>query len=270
MRLCTPVALCLAAAAAVGLPLAPSASASAPAPAAPRAEAGPSCAGQSPEEFPLTTRLRGGPATYRAGGGFGVWYLDLTNITRRPCAGVHPVVVMVDAERALKPSQPRLEFYADGDPHAVRFEETDADELVGVLTGEATAPFRGFTVAAGRTLTVKLRLAFTSDAEPDEVTVNAAVVQRQGNDGEWVGQSNDYTFLIEPGTRATVTEPGTRLTTPGPGTHPTAPEPDAGLPSLAEEAEQLARTGLASPAVILTTTTCLVAAGAALLLSRRR
>ncbi|WP_309299514.1 hypothetical protein [Streptomyces sp. A012304] len=246
--------------------------------AAPR-EAAPSCVGQSLEEFPLTTRLRGGPATYRAGGGYGVWYLDLTNITRRPCAGVHPVVVLVDAERTLKPSQPRLEFYADGDPHAVRFEETDADELVGVLTGETTTPFRGFTVAAGRTLTVKLRLAFTSDAEPDEVTVNAAVVQRQGSDGEWVGQSNDYTFLIEPGTHSTATEPGTRLTTPEPGTHPTtpepgthptAPEPDTGLPSLAEEAEQLARTGLASPAVILTTTTCLVAAGAALLLSRRR
>ncbi|MET7927355.1 hypothetical protein ABZT43_25820, partial [Streptomyces sp. NPDC005349] len=31
--------------------------------------------------------------------------------------------------------------------------------------------------------------AFTSDARPNSVVANAAVVQRRGDDGDWVGQS---------------------------------------------------------------------------------
>ncbi|WP_425444628.1 hypothetical protein [Streptomyces phaeoluteigriseus] len=196
MRLCTPVSLCLAAAA-VLLPV----------PAF--AEAGPSCAGADAGDFPLTTRLYGGPDSYRAGGGYGTWFLDLTNSTRGTCAGVHPVVVLVDSAHALKPSQSQLEFYADGRPHAVRLETTDEEELVGALAdtpgesaepaepAERATPFPGFTVPAGRTVTVKLRLSITSDAVPNQVTANAAVVQRQGDDGEWIGQSNDYRFSIE-------------------------------------------------------------------------
>ncbi|MFF3498362.1 hypothetical protein [Streptomyces sp. NPDC003247] len=338
MRLCTPVSLCLAAAAALG---------GAPAPA--HAEAGPGCAGPDTGDFPLTTRLHGGPASYRAGGGFGTWYLDLTNTTGRTCTGVHPVVVLVDAERSLKPSQPHLEFYADGRPHPVHFETTDEDELVGALTDRPTAatgptastastrstasttsttsttstrstastgsadwsgssaraPFAGFTVPPHKTLTVKLRLALTSDTVPNEVTVNAAVVQRHGDDGEWIGQSNDYRFTVEAGGRSTRetahgTAPGTG-TESAPGTEsetttetdgetatetdPSAsasasttasastastPAPATGLPYLAEEAREMARTGLASPAVVLAATACLLAVGVALLLARRR
>ncbi|MFI6035633.1 hypothetical protein ACIBBD_15955 [Streptomyces sp. NPDC051315] len=260
MRLCTPVSLCLAAAA-VFLP----------APA--YAEAGPSCAGPDAGDFPLTTRLHGGPGSYRAGGGYGTWYLDLTNTTGSTCAGVHPVVVLVDAERSLKPAQPRLEFYADGRPHPVHFETTDEDELVGVLTGgvieeaEGTppAPFPGFTVPPGRTLTVKLRLALTSDAAPNEVTANAAVVQRHGDDGEWVGQSNDYRFTVEAPAR-----PATPAPDPEADPEPSASAPATGLPYLAEEARELATTGLTSPAGVLTAAACLLTAGAVLLLARRR
>ncbi|MFH9548993.1 hypothetical protein [Streptomyces sp. NPDC017435] len=310
MRLCPPVSLCLAVAAAL-----------LPAPA--HAEAGPGCAGPDGADFPLTTRLYGGPDSYRAGGGYGTWYLDLTNTTRRTCDGIHPVVVLVDDGRTLKPSQARLEFYADGRPHPVRFEPTDDDELVGAFTdgpvqeptggpasGQATAKgdgvdgFPGFTVGPGRTLTVKLRLALTSDTVPNEVTANAAVVQRHGDDGDWIGQSNDYRFAVEAGPDprpdpdstpdpvgtapvGTAPDPDPAAPTPvgtAPDLDPAAPTPaptlaatpapdssaaGTGSPSLADEAEELARTGLTSPAVLVAGTACLLAAGAFLLLARR-
>lgn len=314
MRLCPPVSLCLAVAAAL-----------LPAPA--RAEAGPSCARPDGADFPLTTRLRGGPDTYRAGGGYGIWYLDLTNTTGRTCDEIHPVVVLVDSGRTLKPSQAHLEFYAGGRPHPVRLEHTDDDELVGAFTdgpaddsaatgaasgaasGQAAGAgrFAGFTVGPGRTLSVKLRLALTSDTAPDTVTANAAVVQRHGDDGDWIGQSNDYRFKVVPGSppdadadhgHESASDPGTAPassgapdggtaresaapgrdpaappSTPGPtSTAPPAPDAsatDTGRLSLADEAEELARTGLTSPAALVAGTACLLAAGTVLLLARR-
>ncbi|MFF3937710.1 hypothetical protein [Streptomyces phaeofaciens] len=223
MRLCTPVPLCLAAAATL---------LAVPATAGAADGGGPRCAGADNGAFPLTTRLHGGPGTYRAGGRPGTWYLDLTNTTRGTCTGIHPVVVLVDAHRALKPSQPHLEFYAAGRAHPVRFETTDEDELVGAFADDpkgAADRFSGFTVGPGRTLTVRLRLALTSDTPPNDITVNAAVVQRHGDDGDWVGQSNDYRFAVR-----TETEPATepeheRETAPDPESDPetdaaTAPE----------------------------------------------
>ncbi|WP_327320736.1 hypothetical protein [Streptomyces sp. NBC_01235] len=279
MRLCPPVSLCLAVAAAL-------------LPASAHAEAGPSCAGPDAGAFPLTTRLRGGPDSYRAGGGYGTWYLDLTNTTRRTCEGVHPVVVLVDVRRALKPSQPHLEFYAGGQPHPVRFEPTDDDELVGAFTDEhadehtdEADDFPGFTVGPGRTLSVKLRLALGSDALPNVVTANAAVVQRQGDDGDWIGQSNDYRFAIESepesepeaesdseadsdsATLAPTRAPDTLAPTLTPT--PDASATDPGHLSLADEAEELARTGLGFPAALAAATACFLAAGGALLLARR-
>ncbi|WP_374200245.1 hypothetical protein, partial [Streptomyces sp. AC555_RSS877] len=183
-----PVSLCLAAAAALF-------------PMSAYADSGGLCAASGDQAFPVSTRIHGGPPSYEAGGGYGTWYLDLTNTTSRTCANIHPVVVLADEKRALEPSQPRLEFY-DGTvrgstrPHPVRFERTDADELVGAFADER-AGFPGFTVGPGKTLTVKVRLAVTSDAVPNEVTANAAVVQRHDDDGEWVGQSNDYRFGID-------------------------------------------------------------------------
>lgn len=182
------------------------------APAAYAATPLPACVPEEDHSFPLTARIHGGPASYTAGGGFGTWRLALTNTTGRPCTGVHPVVVLVDEERALRPAQPRLEFYDTGErPHPVRFEATDRDELVGAFSDD-DAGFPGFTIGPGETLTVKVRLALTSDAVPNEVTANAAVVQRRDDDGDWVGQSNDYRFRIDDAT--------------GPGPAP-EPEPES-------------------------------------------
>ena len=184
MRLCTSLSLCLAAAAA----LVPVSSGAAHAEAAAS-----SCAASAGRAFPLATRIRGGPASYEAGGGYGTWYVDLTNTTHRTCTGIHPVVVLVDDKRTLKPSQAELDFYDGSRAHPVTFESTDEQELVGVLDTEG---FNGFTVAPGKTVSVKVRLALALDAAPDQVTANAAAVQRRGEDGDWVGQSNDYRFGI--------------------------------------------------------------------------
>lgn len=273
MRLHTPASLCLAAAAllAAALPV----YAEPLVRAEPPAEL-PSCATDG-RAFPLTTRLRGGPDSYAAGGGFGTWYLDLTNRTGRTCTGIHPVVVLVDGKRALKPSQPRLEFYATpagapdnaergADPRPVRFETTDQDELVGAFDG-----FPGFTVGPRETVSVKVRLAVTSDAVPNDVTVNAAVVQRHEGDGDWVGQSNDYRFTIDaaPGDRTGTADPSASAA-PDSSVPPGA-DPDSTRDHLTL-ADELARTGLTSPPAVTlaATTTAILLAGAVLLVARRR
>ncbi|WP_189784062.1 cell wall protein [Streptomyces capitiformicae] len=159
----------------------------------------PTCVGADSGTFPIRTRIHGGPATYVAGGGFRTWALELTNTTARRCENIHPVVVLTDTARTLKRTQPQLEFYEDAESttsRPVTFETTDEDELVGVVDGDGP----GFTVPPGRSLTVKVRLSLTSDtAVPNAVVANAAVVQRQGDDGEWVGESNDYQFKITDG-----------------------------------------------------------------------
>ncbi len=246
MRLCTPASLCLAAAAAL-----------LPVPA--HADTDAVCAASDDGTFPLTTRIHGGPGSYEAGGGFGTWSLDLTNTTDRSCSGIHPVVVLVDEKHALKPSQPRLEFYDGPQPRPVRFEATDADELVGAFGGDGDGSdgFPGFTVGPGRTVTVKVRLAVTSDAVPNVVTANAAVVQRHEDDGDWVGQSNDYRFGIDSDPAPTA-----------------APDPEASAPPTARPlpfADELARTGIGTrPGALAATVVFLLTTGGALFLVRRR
>ncbi|MFI6205263.1 hypothetical protein ACIBAI_02545 [Streptomyces sp. NPDC051041] len=276
MRLCTPASLGLVAAAAL---LAPPAHADSRSPL-------PTCATPDDRAFPVTTRIHGGPGAYEAGGGPGVWYLELTNTTARTCANIHPVIVLVDERRALRPSQARLEFYDGARPRPVRFEPTDRDELVGAFadeartaagTGDAQAGtgareepgFPGFTIAPHRTLTVKVRLAVAPDAVPNEVTANAAVVQRHDADGDWVGQSNDYRFRITPRPDP---QPGRRHGSAAPAT-PTDPAPSASVPVLTPSlpfADELARTGLGPAHAVLATTVALLAVGGALLLARGR
>ncbi|MXM63352.1 hypothetical protein GR925_07795 [Streptomyces sp. HUCO-GS316] len=254
MRLFLPVSLCLAGA--VGL---------VPGAGPAFAQGEPECAGGG-RDFPLTTRIRGGPRSYEAGGGFGTWYLDLTNTTRRTCSGVHPVVVLVDEKRALKPEQPRLEFFEGNGtrPHPVRLETTDEDELVGAFDDG----FPGFTVGPGRTVTVEVRLAVTSDAVPNEITVNAAVVQRHDDDGDWIGESNAYRFGIDadpvPPEPTPEPEPGRE---PHPDGHASV-APGAGVPF----ADELADTGLgpAGGALAAATAVFLAAFGALLVARRRR
>ncbi|GGL71310.1 hypothetical protein GCM10010129_13710 [Streptomyces fumigatiscleroticus] len=247
MRRCTPASLCLAAAAAL-LPD--------PAHAGPQAAVS-VCATADDRDFPVTTRIHGGPDTYRPGGGYGTWYLDLTNTTTRTCSGLHPVVVLVDAERSLRPAQPRLEFYDGARPRPVRFATTDEDELVGAFTGEDD-DFPGFTVGPGRTLSVKVRLAVARDAVPNEVTANAAVVQRHADDGDWVGQSNDYRFAIGTGPTGTGSSP------------PPVPDPSATAPAgRLPFADELAGTGRGRMRVLLAAAAILLASGTALLLAAR-
>ncbi|MEU1409300.1 hypothetical protein ABZ471_44950 [Streptomyces sp. NPDC005728] len=279
MRLCASLSpLCLAAAAVLG-PLS--------AGAAHADEA--SCAASGERDFPLTTRIHGGPGSYEAGGGYGTWYIDLTNTTRRTCGRIHPVVVLVDDKRALKPSQPKLDFYDGSRARPVTFASTDEQELVGVLDAEG---FDGFTVAPGKTVTVKVRLSLTSDAAADQVTANAAVVQRRGEDGDWVGESNDYRFGIGEdaeggggeegvGEVGEVGDPEATEASPSgtPQAGPSSADPDGDSSlAFAEEAEEagerareLARTGLGLAHGLLAAATALVTVGAgAFLLTRGR
>ncbi|MFJ8081387.1 hypothetical protein ACIQ6Y_12225 [Streptomyces sp. NPDC096205] len=263
MRPSSPPALRLAAAGAAAAAAAGLLGVPAPAQAV---EAGPACAAQEGRAFPLTTRIHGGPETYEPGGAPGVWSLVLTNTTDRICTGIHPVVVLTDEERALRPGQPRLDFYAGGRPHRVRFEATDEDELVGAFADDA-AKFPGFSVGPGRTLTVKVRFALAEGTVPNEVTATAAVVQRRDDDGDWVGHSNDYRFTIGTDPDATdSTEPtDSGSTDPTGPTDPADPSPPADprsdrLPSVGE----LARTGPTALPAALATAALLLAAGAAL------
>ncbi|WP_329446887.1 hypothetical protein [Streptomyces canus] len=255
-----------AAAAPARFPAPPAAALRAPAPPAaafptPAAPLGDSCA-PTGRTFPLTTRIHGGPAVYEAGGGYSIWYLDITNTTRNTCAEVHPVVVLVDERHVLKPSQPRLEFYDGPRTHAVRFESTDEDELVGAFGGA------GLTVGPGKTLTVKVRLALTPDAMPNEVTVNAAIVQRHGDDGDWVGQSNAYRFGVD-----TDPNPNPDPTPPNPNPN-SSPHPDPattpeGLP-FTDAVAELASTGPGVAAVALATLSLLLVTVGAILRARGR
>ncbi|WP_325176296.1 hypothetical protein [Streptomyces liliifuscus] len=232
----------------------------------------------------MRTRIHGGPAEYDAGGGFRTWYIDLTNTTDATCGNIHPVVVLVDGKRALRPEQPQLEFYDGERPRPVGFERTEQDENIGVLGSPVSradrsdadgsegdeAPFPGFTVAPGVTLSVKVRLAVTSDAVANDVVAHAAVVQRRGDDGDdgdWVGQSNDYRFRIlgEGEGRGEREEGGTGEVggKDGAGTTGDRDRVDASgrVPDGIPFAEELARTGLRSTRGILAAT-----AGALLLL----
>ncbi|MGW3308900.1 hypothetical protein ACWDG9_20190 [Streptomyces sp. NPDC001073] len=272
----TSLSLCLAAAAPLLLTAVPPAHAAAAVPAKATAAtattpthataaAVPACAAPDAHTFPLTTRIHDGPDSYPAGGDYGTWYLDLTNTTARRCTAIHPVVVLVDQRRALKPSQPRLDFY-DGTsarPYPVHFDRTDEAELVGAFDDG----FPGFTVDPGKTLTVKVRLALAPDTAANEITVNAAVVQRHADDGDWVGQSNDYRFDVEPANPADMETPLT-------ATSPAGPVPSA-APSPSPEgdlsfADELARTGIGTEHLVLAATSVLLVTTGALLVARRR
>ncbi|MEU8886822.1 hypothetical protein [Streptomyces sp. NPDC048442] len=168
---------------------------------APRADQQqPSCGDPRSVDFPLGTRIHGGPGTYQPGGDSAEWYLDLTNDTGAACHDIHPVLILVDHSRNLWPDHVRAEFYdtASDTWHPVPFIRTDEDELIGVFGTGGGDGTPGFTVGAGRTASVQVRLAFTEAARPNTVVANTAVVQRKGKDGEWVGQSADYRFAVDP------------------------------------------------------------------------
>ncbi|MER5882794.1 hypothetical protein ABT160_03100 [Streptomyces sp. NPDC001941] len=161
--------------------------------ARPGAARGPECGVPADPDFPIDTRIHGGPADYVPGGGFRAWSLELTNTTAEACRAIHPVVVLVDRDRDLRASAIRMEFRDTGGVwHPVPFTRTDEDENIGVFDDG----FPGFVVGPGRTVTVPVRLAFAPATGDNEVVANAAVVQRKGDDGDWVGESNDYRFTL--------------------------------------------------------------------------
>ncbi|MGW3657509.1 peptidase [Streptomyces sp. NPDC005151] len=182
-------------------------------PVAVNADQQPTCGAPTTADFPITTRIHGGPETYASGGGYGTWFLDLTNTTSKPCGSIHPVLVLTDEDRKLTSDQIQLEFSdpdrPDDVPHRVTWETTDRDEHIGVFGGDGADTFGGFTVPAGHTVTVQVRMAFTSDTGPNRITAKAAIVQRKqaagddgakktpaGDDGDWVGESDDYVFGV--------------------------------------------------------------------------
>lgn len=132
---------------------------------------------------------------YRTGGGPQSWYLDLTNATNSECTAIHPVVVFTDKARVLRPAHLHMEFDAPGGTFPVSLERTDRDEIIAVFDGGDAFP--GFTVAAGGSLTVKVALAFAPDAPTGEVVADAALVQRKGDDGDWIGEAGGYRFSVE-------------------------------------------------------------------------
>jgi hypothetical protein len=174
----------------------------------------PVCGDPDGEDFPIETRIHGGPDTYASGGGYGIWYLDLVNTTSEPCHSIYPVLVLTDEDRALTAEQIQLEFTERAHPdeeHRVSWESTDRDEQIGVFgSGEQNDDFPGFTVPAKKTVRVEVRMAFTSDTRPGKVTARAAIVQRRtaqdaaeqadkAADGDWVGESAAYPFAIVDG-----------------------------------------------------------------------
>ncbi|MFJ4773046.1 hypothetical protein ACIP88_28770 [Streptomyces uncialis] len=208
--------------------------------------------------FPLTTRIEGAPAVYRPGAPPESWTLGLVNTTGTGYRGVHPVVVLVDEDRTLRPEQVRLEFHDGSGWRAARTTRTGRDETVGVFDGD------GFTVPAHRTVPVRVRLAVTRDAAPGEITATAALVQRRGDDGEWVGESDPYTFEVRTGPAA----PATTTTGPPRASHPAtarsaAPVTPGPLP------RELAVTGSQAAALVAAALT-LVLGGIALYLAVRR
>ncbi|WP_258564392.1 hypothetical protein [Streptomyces himalayensis] len=261
-----------AAAPALGAPAAAARAMAAPPMAAPAGSSSalqPTCATANSGDFPIGTRVHGGPATYQAGGGRQEWLIDLTNTTGEACGNIHPVVVLVDERRSLQPQQVRLEFEDSTRLRPVTFERTDQDENVGVF-GE---DFGGFTVAPGATVTVRVRLSFTEDAQPGSVVANAAVVQRRDDDGDWVGESNDYPFTIAPAPTDTPS-PSPSLST-GPEPSPGTATPDASPPAREQKEkgkdDELAGTGRRQRTLIGLglTAGALLVGGAALVLTVR-
>ncbi|MFI6414494.1 hypothetical protein [Streptomyces sp. NPDC050585] len=253
----------------------------------------PTCGDPAAAVFPIRTRIAGGPAEYRAGAAPRTWYVELTNTTRRTCRTIHPVIVLADRSGALAPEAVRLAFAtAPGAAvRPVRMEPTDHRELVGVLDDAGDRAFTGFTVPANGTVRVPVSLAFTAAARPDRVTATAAVVQRRGDDGDWVGTSAPYAFTVTaPAGPAETARPDPPRREPSPGPVRSAAPPDATasgpartpgpaapatIPAPASDApEELAGTGRrrASHLVPLAAAAaaCLAVGAAAVTLTRRR
>ncbi|MEU0391311.1 hypothetical protein ABZ208_00700 [Streptomyces sp. NPDC006208] len=225
----------------------------------------PVCGKASDPLFPIATRIHGGPGTQQPGAGPRTWSVDLRNTTREMCHHIHPVIILTGGP-GLTADRVAMEFYDESEARwrQVVLEQTTQDELVGAFDDG----FPGFVVPAERTVTVKVRLALAAGTPPNAVTVNAAVVQRQGADGDWVGESGDYRFEVVEADRRT----------PAPSDSPTATRSPSDTGSATATAppvaltDELATTGSRPRVVIAAALGAVVlsAAGVLLLLVRRR
>ncbi|WP_407565122.1 hypothetical protein [Streptomyces sp. 184] len=155
----------------------------------------PRCGDPGAGRFPVATALRGDGAALRAGGARRGLALRLHNVSDDACRDVHPVAVLShEGGGRLRPDDIRLEFYdaAARRWRSVAFERTGAEESAGVFADG----FGGFALPAGGSREVPVRLGFAAGAPTGRVTVNVTTVQRRGDDGEWVGQSDDYHVAI--------------------------------------------------------------------------
>ncbi|MGW7358929.1 hypothetical protein ACWGI0_20440 [Streptomyces sp. NPDC054802] len=255
-------------------------------PAAPAAPA-PTCGKATDPDFPIKTRIHGGPATVRAGSGFHTWSVELTNRTREGCDRIHPVLVITAEDRTLTADRVRVEFHDEEADRwrPVTLERTTEDEFVGVFDDG----FQGFVVPADGTVTVRTRLSVAPGTAANRVTVNAAIVQRKGDDGDWVGESGDYRFAVlegegkeeregeDDGVRSasptparSAGQPATASPTTLPAEPPTAPASAPAEKPSPSTHEQLATTGSGSLARIgVGATAILLSAGLLVLVARR-
>ncbi|MFJ4827763.1 peptidase [Streptomyces bacillaris] len=216
----------------------------------------PVCGDPDAKEFPVEARIQDAPRTYVSGGGYGTWFLDLTNTTDTACGALHPVLVLSDGERRLTADQIQLKFSEPGrtdTEHRATWETTDRHEQIGVFggsgpgsdsdsgpgsdSGSDSDDFLGFTVPAGGTISVRVRMAFASETGPARVTAHAAVVQRRHQDkakgggredGDWVGESGEYRFVVVDGATGEYPRPeatGTEEDSGGRTDVPAAPRP---------------------------------------------
>jgi clumping factor A len=155
----------------------------------------PYCGDPDSAGFPIQPRIQRGPKAYPPGGDWKIWKLDLRNTTRTACRSIHPVIVFVDNDRKLAADRIGLEFQIPGEEQwrPVTFETTDRDEHIGVFQARG---FKGFVVEPKKTVTLKVRMRFSSGMDEDGAKINVAAVQRRDDDGDWVGESNDYQFAI--------------------------------------------------------------------------
>ncbi|MFG2196229.1 hypothetical protein [Streptomyces sp. NPDC048639] len=296
MRLRTPVlAAALAVIAPAALILLPATTAAADPtepPAARDRALAPYCGDPDSEDFPIEARIRDGRKTYEAGADRATWNLDLRNTTNAECRNIHPIAVLVDRNRALATERIGLEFYdgGAGEWRTVGFETTEEREHIGVFEGDG---FDGFAVKPHKKVTVKVRMGFAEGTKSDHVRLNVAAVQRRDDDGDWVGESNDYEFDIRGDGSATAADTGQRDGTAGDGSGSGrddahgrsgggqdearrsdgmgAQQPNAPRPQTAGEADVLARTGRAALTWLgVVAGVCLVGGAVLVALARRR
>ena len=162
------------------------------------------CAREGGHGFPVAVRIRGAPDTYRSGAPLREWAIDLENRTSAECRHLHPVIVLTDAGRSLRPEQVRLAFHDGTRWRRATMTGTDQDEAIGVFGGSepagparpAPSAFPGFTLPPGGTRTVRVRLALAAGTDPADVVAVAVLVRRHGVDGDWVGESGAYHFSV--------------------------------------------------------------------------